>query len=70
MSVTLETEQKEVRSGRPSAAQVLETMGLLSAVGTLALGLLGTIPEHTEFEVGREVFGDIPTPIRHWFGIE
>lgn len=63
MSVTLETEQKEHRPRRPSVAQILETVGALSAVGTLTLGLLGTIPEHTEFEVGREVFGYIPTEL-------
>ena len=51
----------EVR--RPTAALVLETLGALSAVGTLALGLLGTLPEHPHFEVGREVFGNIPDAI-------
>jgi len=51
----------EVR--RPSAAQVLETLGALTAVGTLALGFLGTLPEHPHFEIGREVFGNIPDPV-------
>ena len=63
MPVTLEAEPREDQTRRPSASQILELLGLLSAVGTLALGFLGTIPEHTEFEVGREVFGDIPTPV-------
>lgn len=63
MSVTLETEKKGDQTRRPSASQILEMTGFLSAVGTLALGFLGTIPEHPEFEVGREVFGDIPTPL-------
>jgi Fe-S oxidoreductase len=45
---------------RPTAAQVLETLGVLAAVGTLALGFLGTLPEHPHFEVGREVFGNVP----------
>jgi Fe-S oxidoreductase/nitrate reductase gamma subunit len=45
---------------RPTAAQVLETLGILSALGTLALGFLGTIPEHPDFPVGREVFGNVP----------
>ncbi|HEU4894712.1 MAG TPA: iron-sulfur protein, partial [Acidimicrobiia bacterium] len=45
---------------RPTAAQVLEALGVLSAVGTLALGALGTIPAHPRFEVGREVFGNVP----------
>ena len=63
MSVNLETKQEASRTRRPSAAQILETIGVLSAIGTLALGYLGTIPEHTEFETGREVFGNIPTPL-------
>jgi len=45
---------------RPTAAQVLEALGVLTAVGTLALGALGTIPAHPEFEIGREVFGNVP----------
>jgi Fe-S oxidoreductase len=48
---------------RPTAAQVLETFGVLTAVGTLALGFLGTIPEDPDFAVGREVFGNIPDAI-------
>ncbi|HEX6220603.1 MAG TPA: hypothetical protein VF115_05880, partial [Acidimicrobiia bacterium] len=51
----------EVR--RPTAAQVLETVGALSALGTLALGFLGTIPGHPHFDVGREVFGNVPDAI-------
>jgi Fe-S oxidoreductase/nitrate reductase gamma subunit len=45
---------------RPTAAQVLEALGVLTAAGTLALGALGTIPAHPEFEIGREVFGNVP----------
>jgi len=48
---------------RPTAPQALETLGLLLAAGTLALGFLGTLPEHPEFEVGREVFGNIPDAV-------
>ncbi|HXV72094.1 MAG TPA: (Fe-S)-binding protein [Acidimicrobiia bacterium] len=51
----------EVR--RPTAAQALETLGALSAAGTLALGLLGTLPEHPHFEIGREVFGNVPDAV-------
>ncbi len=36
---------------------------MLTAVGTLALGFLGTLPEHPEFAVGREVFGNIPDAV-------
>ncbi|MGD2102196.1 MAG: (Fe-S)-binding protein [Acidimicrobiia bacterium] len=45
---------------RPTTSQALETLGVLSALGTLGLGVLGTLPEEPEFEVGREVFGNIP----------
>ncbi|HET9259593.1 MAG TPA: (Fe-S)-binding protein [Acidimicrobiia bacterium] len=45
---------------RPRATVVLETLGVLLAVGTLLLGFLGTIPEHPHFDVGREVFGNVP----------
>ena len=33
---------------------------MVLALGTLVLGFLGTLPEHPHFEVGREVFGNIP----------
>jgi nitrate reductase gamma subunit len=45
---------------RPTAAQVLEALGFLSGLGTLGLGLLGTLPEHPHFPIGREVFGNVP----------
>jgi Fe-S oxidoreductase/nitrate reductase gamma subunit len=45
---------------RPTSSQVLETLGALAALATLALGVLGTLPEEPHFEVGRQVFGNIP----------
>lgn len=42
---------------------IIETFGVVGALATLALGLLGTLPEHPEFEVGREVFGNIPDSV-------
>jgi Fe-S oxidoreductase len=48
---------------RPTAALVLEVLGALSALGTLALGLLGTLPEEPHFPIGREVFGNIPDAV-------
>ena len=47
---------------RPTSSQVLEATGVLLFLGTLALGVLGTLPEEPHFEVGREVFGNIPDP--------
>ncbi len=45
---------------RVTAPRALEALGVLLALGTIALGVLGTIPEEPEFEIGREVFGGIP----------
>ena len=57
-------EQSAPEKRRPAASQVLEGLGILLALGTLALGLLGTVPDHPDLEVGREVFGNIPTRSR------
>lgn len=52
-----------VSVGRPRVSQVLETLGVLGAVATLGLGLLGTLPEHPHFDVGRVVFGNVPDAV-------
>ena len=57
-------EQSAPAKRRPDASQVLEGLGILFGLATLALGILGTIPEHQEFEVGREVFGNIPEALQ------
>jgi len=62
MAVTTEPEKTE-EPKKVYASWVLEGLGIALALGTIALGVLGTIPEHTEFEVGREVFGNIPTAL-------
>ncbi len=49
-----------VKDRKLSADRLLETIGWLAAIGTLVLGVVGTLPEHPHFEVGREVFGNIP----------
>jgi Fe-S oxidoreductase/nitrate reductase gamma subunit len=71
MVLTEETEEHEVDSParRPNTSQVLEGLGILSALATIALGLAGTIPEHPEVEVGREVFGNIPAALQVVFYI-
>lgn len=52
-----------VSARRPTTGQVLETFGVLAALATLALGVLGTLPDHPVFPVGREVFGNVPDPV-------
>jgi len=61
-----EERQEESQSSlrRPTASQVLEGLGVLLALGTLGLGVLGTFPEHPVHDVGREVFGNIPFSIQ------
>ncbi len=63
MALTAERQEEEVETRRITASSVLETLGVLSALATLTLGVLGTLPEHPDFEVGRQVFGNIPTPV-------
>lgn len=45
---------------RFAAPRAIGILGVLSAVGTVLLGFLGTLPEHVEPEVGRVVFGNVP----------
>jgi len=63
MALTTEQQEEPVGTRRFTASSVLEGLGVFSAVATLSLGVIGTLPEHPEFEVGREVFGNIPTPV-------
>ncbi|MDX1467710.1 MAG: heterodisulfide reductase-related iron-sulfur binding cluster [Acidimicrobiia bacterium] len=63
MVSTVEREAEETRARRPAISVVLEAVGVLLALGTIVLGILGTLPEHPHFAVGREVFGNIPTPV-------
>ncbi len=51
--------------GRPTvrASTVLLITGVLAFVGTLGLWFVGSLPEEPHFEVGREVFGNIPGPV-------
>lgn len=62
MAVTTEP-QKTAAPKRVKASQVLEWIGVALGVGTLVLGVMGTLPEHPHFEIGREVFGNIPAPL-------
>ena len=61
----IEDRQQEVTvSKRPAISYVIEGLGVAGALGALILGWLGTIPEEPHFEVGREVFGNIPDAIQ------
>src|SRR3990172_5134967 len=64
MALTQERQDEITTSRRPPVSYVIEGLGVAGALGTLALGLLGTIPEEPHFEVGREVFGNIPDPVQ------
>jgi Fe-S oxidoreductase/nitrate reductase gamma subunit len=65
MALTEERQEESTpEKRRPDASQLLEGLGIFSALATLALGLLGTLPDHPEFDIGREVFGNIPAPLQ------
>jgi Fe-S oxidoreductase/nitrate reductase gamma subunit len=65
MALTEERQEETAPPRRlPGLAPALEGLGILLALGTLALGILGTIPQHIEVEVGRVVFGNIPAPLQ------
>ncbi|MEX2280849.1 MAG: 4Fe-4S dicluster domain-containing protein, partial [Acidimicrobiia bacterium] len=51
----------------PSASQILLALGVLSALGTLSLWFLGTLPAKHDPEIGRVVFGNIPTGLKAVF---
>ncbi|MGB7860312.1 MAG: hypothetical protein WBM90_07430, partial [Acidimicrobiia bacterium] len=63
MSITAEKQDEKRQTPRPTASKVLEAIGVVSALGTLALGILGSIPAHPPREESREVFGNIPVPL-------
>jgi Fe-S oxidoreductase/nitrate reductase gamma subunit len=51
----------------PKASQLLLALGVLSALGTMVLWVLGTLPGEHEPEVGRVVFGNIPQALEAVF---
>ena len=67
MTLTEERSEEQPTVRRPSVPQLLEGMGALAAVGTVALGILGSLPAKPEFTVGREVFGNIPIALEVLF---
>jgi Fe-S oxidoreductase/nitrate reductase gamma subunit len=67
MALTQEQQEEDTEKARPKASQIIEGLGIAGALGTLALGLLGTLPEHPDFVIGREVFGNIPDSLQVTF---
>ncbi len=68
MALTDEREhQSDTESRLPPVGRALEVLGVVSAIGTILLGIMGTFPEHPEFEVGRVVFGNIPAALQVTF---
>ena len=70
MTATVDTPDTETegQSRRlPSASQILLGLGALSAVGTLVLWVLGSLGGTHVPEVGRVVFGNIPTGLKAVF---
>jgi Fe-S oxidoreductase len=72
MALTEERTEEKGRSPRrmlPAASVVLETLGVVSALATLVLWGLGSLPDHPHFEIGRQVFGNVPGVIQALFYI-
>lgn len=70
MTATVDTPDTETEGPSrrlPSASQILLGLGVLSAVGTLFLWFLGSLGGTHEPEVGRVVFGNIPTGLKAVF---
>jgi len=64
MSATSQVETQEEATGRfPRVPAIIEGVGVFSAVATLLLGLLGTLPEEPHFEISRVVFGNVPEAV-------
>jgi Fe-S oxidoreductase len=59
-----DTQEREVageaRRRLPSAARILGVAGVFFALAVLGLWILGSVVDHPEFSVGRQVFGNIP----------
>ena len=60
MALTEERPETPLETRRLRSSTVLEVLGAVSGVGTIVLGLAGTLPGQPEFEVSRQVFGNIP----------
>lgn len=63
MTITSEVEAKDDTRMSVRVAAIIEGLGVASALGTIGLGLLGTVPEEPAFDVGRVVFGNVPDAV-------
>ncbi len=65
MALTEERQEQAESTRRPlRVSQVLEVLGVILALATLGLGVLGTLPRHPLQEVGRQVFINIAAPLQ------
>src|SRR5690554_3496270 len=62
MTVT-EERRETAPAKRITGSRVLRVLGGLAALGTAGLGVIGALQEHPHFEIGREVFGNVPGPV-------
>jgi len=53
----------ETPSRKITASRMIGVLGALSVVGTFALWWLGSLPDEPRFEIGRHVFGNIPSVV-------
>jgi Fe-S oxidoreductase/nitrate reductase gamma subunit len=64
MTAASQVESEEEATGRSfPVSAIIEGIGAVSAVATLLLGFLGTLPGGPHSEIGREVFGNIPDAV-------
>ncbi len=59
--MTTTDEQQDAKKSRLKASTVIGAIAVSAVFGTLFLWWLGTLPEHVHFDVGREIFGNIPS---------
>jgi len=64
-----DTKTGDAASKKITASKVLGVAAVLAAAGTLLLWWFGTLPEEPHFNVGREVFGNIPSLVIAMFYI-
>ncbi|MFO7299491.1 MAG: (Fe-S)-binding protein [Actinomycetes bacterium] len=65
MTVTEERRDTDATPAkRFTVSRALRVLGVVAALATAAMGVAGSFQEHLHFEIGREVFGNIPGPFK------